>query len=137
MPGQPRASSSQVSDEWTTARLVVAFQQQEDERVSALLGEILATQNEDGGWSWLRDDPSNPFSTGQTVYALATVDDDRARDALERGVDYLLAYQQADGTWETPSRLTSTKPSKEKDYIYRYWGTAWASMGLSRALGRP
>ena len=88
---------------------------------------------EDGGWSWIADDPSNPFSTGQTVYALATVTDDRARDALLRGVDYLLARQQADGTWETPSELTSTEPSEKKDYIYRYWGTAWASIGLSRA----
>ncbi len=124
-----------VSNEWTAARLVVAFQQEEDERVLALLGEILATQNEDGGWSWLEDDPSNPFSTGHTVYALGTVGDDRARDALSRGVDYLLANQQADGTWETPSGLISTEPSEKKEYIYRYWGTAWASLGLSRALG--
>ena len=124
-----------VSSEWTAARLIVASQQAEDERVSALLDEILATQNENGGWSWLEDDPSNPFSTGQIVYALGTLGDDRARDALWRGVDYLLANQQADGTWETPSNLISTKPSEKKEYIYRYWGTAWASLGLSRALG--
>ena len=124
-----------ISNEWTAARLIVAFQQEEDERVSALLGEILATQNEDGGWSWLEEDPSNPFSTGHTVYALGTVGGDRARDALRRGVVYLLENQQADGTWETPSKLISTKPSEKKDYIYRYWGTAWASLGLSRALG--
>ncbi len=124
-----------ISNEWTAARLIVAFQQEEDERVSALFGEILATQNEDGGWSWLEDDPSNPFSTGHTVYALGTLGGDRARDALWRGVDYLLASQQDDGTWETPSDLISTEPSEKKDYIYRYWGTAWASLGLSRARG--
>ena len=124
-----------ISNEWTTARLIVAFQQQDDDRVSALLDRMLATQHEDGGWSWVEDQSSNPFSTGQTVYALATVGDDRARDAVRRGIDYLIANQQADGTWETPSCLTSTEPSKEKDYIYRYWGTAWASIGLSRALG--
>ncbi len=124
-----------VSSEWTAARLVVASQQEEDERVLALLDEILATQNEDGGWSWLEDDPSNPFSTGQIVYALGTLGDDRVRDALWRGVDYLLANQQADGTWVTPSDLISTKPSEKKEYIYRYWGTAWASLALSRAFG--
>lgn len=124
-----------ISNEWTAARLIVAFQQEQDERVSALLVEILATQHEDGGWSWLEDDPSNPFATGQTVYALGTLGDDRGRDALRHGVDYLLSHQQADGTWETPSKLISTEPTKEKDYIYRFWGTAWASIGLSRALG--
>ena len=90
-------------------------------------------QTDDGGWSWLGDEQSNAFSTGQTVYALATVGDERTREALQRGVDYLLENQQADGTWQTPSNLTSTEPTEEKDYIYRYWGTAWASMGLSRA----
>jgi len=126
-----------VSNEWAAARLIVAVQRQEDEQIDALVDGLLATQNEDGGWSWLEGDPSNPFSTGQTVYALATVDDDRILDALRYGVDYLLANQQAQGTWKTPSRLTSTKASKKKDYIYQYWGTAWASMGLSRALARP
>jgi hypothetical protein len=124
-----------ISNEWTAARLIVAHQQGDDERVTALLGELQATQHEDGGWSWLANDPSNPFSTGQTVYALAVVADDRARNAMGRGVDYLLASQQPDGTWETPSSLTSAEPSKRKDYIYRYWGTAWSSIGLSRVLG--
>jgi hypothetical protein len=49
-------------------------------------------------------------------------------------VDYLLTRQQADGTWLTPSKYTSKKESKDRDYIYQFWGTAWASMGLSRAL---
>ena len=72
-----------------------------------------------------------------TLYALATAGDERARATLARGVDYLLARQRKDGTWQTPSKLTSTEPSREKDYIYRYWGTAWASIGLSRAYALP
>jgi len=65
---------------------------------------------------------------------LSIFDDERSVDAIRRGVDFLLARQQADGTWLTPSKYTSERESKDRDYIYQFWGTAWASMGLSRAL---
>ena len=123
-----------VSSEWMLASLIVAHQQQQ--HTQALLDQTLASQHADGGWGWLPKDRSNAFSTGQAVYALATIDDPRAEDALSRGINYLLSRQQADGSWETPSLLTSTEPTEAKDYIYRYWGTAWASMGLSRTLQR-
>jgi len=123
-----------ISSEWVLASLIVAHQQQEPTR--ALLDQTLASQHSDGGWGWLPKHQSNAFSTGQAVYALATIDDPRAEDALQRGIRYLLNRQEADGSWETLSRLTSTEPTEAKDYIYRYWGTAWASMGLSRSLAR-
>jgi hypothetical protein len=66
---------------------------------------------------------------------LATAGDERTRDAVRRAVRYLLTTQQPDRTWETDSKLISTEPTKEKNYIYRYWGTAWATIGLSQALG--
>ncbi len=99
-----------------------------------MLGKLILTQKADGGWGWLEEDPSNPFSTGQSIYALSIVDGERNIEAIRRGVDYLLACQQADGTWLTPSKYTSERESKDRDYIYQFWGTAWASMGLSRAL---
>jgi len=123
-----------ASSEWHIARLVVASRQGDETHGSDLLERVLSAQNPDGGWGWLVEGPSNPFSTGQAVYALALVDDERARPARQRGVAYLLERQQPDGTWATPSKLTSTKPSDGKDYVYRYWGTAWASIGLSRSL---
>lgn len=123
-----------ASNEWTAARLIVAAGAGDDETTSALVDALVESQNSDGGWSWLEGDPSNPFSTGQSIYALATAGEDRARDNLSRGIRYLLDRQQADGSWETPSGLTSTKASAGKDIIYRYWGTAWASIGLSRSF---
>ena len=42
--------------------------------------------------------------------------------------------QGADGVWITASELVSTEPDEAKDYIYDYWGTTWATIGLSRAL---
>ena len=129
-----RQAEPGASSEWHIARLVVASRQRDESQRSGLLERVLSAQNADGGWGWLVGGPSNPFSTGQAIYALALVDDERARPARQRGVAYLLERQQPDGTWATPSKLTSTAPSDGKDYIYRYWGTAWASIGLSRSL---
>ena len=56
---------------------------------------------------------------------------------MRRGVAYLLREQQADGTWLTSSKYTSAVESEDRDYIYQYWGTAWASLGLSRSLRSP
>lgn len=130
------AAEPGVSSEWTFARMIVASARHEAAETEALLERTLASQREDGGWGWLPGDESNAFSTGQALYALATLDDARGDEALRRGVAYLLARQLPDGSWETASELTSTAPSKGKDYIYRYWGTAWASIGLSRSLAR-
>ena len=66
----------------------------------------------------------------------ATVAPVLGESAINLAVAYLLEWQQDDGTWLTPSKYTSARESRDRDYIYQYWGTAWASMGLSRALGR-
>ena len=51
---------------------------------------------------------------------------------------YLLASQQPDGSWLTPSKNISntTVPErlKVRDEIYHYWGTAWAVLGLLETL---
>ena len=75
------------------------------------------------------------MTTGQAVYALAIAGDpDTTGKSLQRGVDYLLTTQRADGTWVTASELISTEPSPGKDYVYTFWGTSWASIGLARTL---
>ena len=45
----------------------------------------------------------------------------------------MLDRQREDGSWETPSVLSSqATPSDKKDYIYEFWGTTWATLGLLR-----
>lgn len=125
-----------TSTEWLAARLLLATAAGGD-GVEALAGELAARQRADGGWGWSEGDPSDAFSTGQAVYALA-----RTRPAaagptattVERGVFYLLASQGEDGSWRVPSTAISNKPSPGKDEIYRFWGTAWAVIGLARSL---
>ena len=48
-----------------------------------------------------------------------------------RAVAWLLEHQADDGTWTTPSRGLSTAASSRTDEVYRYWGTAWAVIGLA------
>jgi hypothetical protein len=125
-----------VSNEWLATRLLVERRLGDPKTAQALLDRLLREQHPDGGWSWLAKDPSNAFSTGQTLYALAGAGLDHRHPAVRRGIGYLLHTQAADGTWITPSRLTSNKGEEggKIEYIYKYWGTAWAVIGLARTL---
>lgn len=102
------------------------------------LDELLTRQNSDGGWGWSPGDPSDAFSTGQALYGLAAhpAGGRGAREA-ERAVAYLAERQQADGSWLTPSERTSVETSADRDVIYHFWGTAWATIGLARWLANP
>lgn len=124
-----------ASNEWTVARAVVEQRFGDRDRARRSSDLLLSSQRADGGWGWFEQDPSNPYSTGQTVYGLAAIGDPRFTAAVRRGVEYLLEHQRPEGFWSTPSRYTSQTESEARDVIYRYWGTAWASIGLSRALG--
>jgi|SRR5579862_1943023 len=104
-----------------------------------LLKEVLAHQNSDGGWAWLQGGASDAFATGQVLYAASvsgSTDDDLA---IKRAWTYLVETQGKDGSWTvSPSAITSptTLPDRIKrlEPIYRYWGTAWATIGLARSL---
>jgi hypothetical protein len=131
-----KKSPAGVSNEWLAARLLVERQLGDRRIAQGFQDRLLREQHADGGWSWLAKDPSNAFSTGETLYALATAGLNNDHPAVRRGVGYLLSTQNADGTWTTPSRLTSDKGEEggKIEYIYKYWGTAWATIGLARTL---
>jgi hypothetical protein len=120
-------NQSGETTEWVAARLLVQGRAGDRER-------LLREQHADGGWGWKATGPSNAFATGQALYALAIVAP-RER-AVERAVAYLVTTQAPDGTWSTRSKLISKKSAPKRDAIYKYWGTAWAAMGLARTLGR-
>ena len=111
-----------------------------DEEVAKLRQQLLDAQNGDGAWGWEKGVPSDALTTGLAIYVLAKVragdDSSVFRDARK----WLLASQQSDGSWLTPSknftRPTDPKQMKVRDEIYHYWGTAWATIGLLETLGK-
>jgi hypothetical protein len=126
--------------EWLAMRLLFERQFGSTEDVAKLRQQLLDARNGDGAWGWEKGVPSDALTTGLAIYVLAKVragdDSSVFRDARK----WLLASQQPDGSWLTPSKYF-TKPGdpqqmKVRDEIYRYWGAAWATIGLLETLGK-
>jgi hypothetical protein len=94
-----------------------------------LVKELLGKQNPDGGWSQLKDRPSDAFATGQALYALGTVGTPATDPAIGRAWNYLVQSQRDDGSW-----LVHTRAPKGHDVIISYFGSGWATLGLARTL---
>jgi hypothetical protein len=60
-----------VSSEWYATRLLIEKRFGDPKQVDAIREQILAAQQPDGGWGWLRADKSDAFGTGVSVYALS------------------------------------------------------------------
>jgi len=98
-------------------------------------------QNEDGGWG---EDPRSydepewvgrgPSTASQTAWALLALDaaGERSR-ALERGIDWLVATQRADGSWDEPQYTGTGFPC---DYYINYhlYRLVFPIMALGRCL---
>jgi hypothetical protein len=108
--------------------------------------ELLAAQRSDGGWAQLPAmTESDAYSTAQALYALRQAGG-VARDVapFQRGVEWLLRTQAADGSWLVKSRLKTPVPVSppyfESGFPYGHdqflscAATAWAVMALSEAL---
>lgn len=124
--------------EWLAARTLVERKFGEPELVQGFVKEMLSRQIADGGWAWLQGGASDAFATGQALYALGAVGLSDG-PALERARTFLVGTQTGNGSWSmSPASETSPKntPDRNKrlDPIYRYWGTAWATIGLARTL---
>ena len=127
-----------VGYEWLAAKMLLAQALGDEPTAAEVQAELLAGQNPDGGWGWLPGDASNAFSTGQALYALSRMgllaEDGADARACDRAQRFLIADQSDDGSWPVPSAAISSEPNEERDVIYHFWGTAWATIGLARSL---
>jgi hypothetical protein len=127
------------TNEWLVLRILVEKEFGNREVSQSFLKELLDRQNTDGGWAWIQGGASDAFATGQVLYAVSRSGLSDEAASMERARKWLVETQGEDGSWTVPpSALTapSSPPDRLKrlEPIYRYWGSAWATIGLARSL---
>jgi rhodanese-related sulfurtransferase len=123
-----------TSNESLVLHLLIQHEFGEANRKQELLEALLGHQNVDGGWSWLNGEASDALATGLSLYAMSIVEPSKDL-VIRRANRFLLNTQQQDGSWIVPTTLTKSKNAGCG--VPKYWGTAWATIGLLRTLPKP
>jgi len=114
--------------------------------IAAATRDLQKTQAADGGWPSLDGRESDAYSTGQALVALHEGGGVAIADAnWQRGIEWLLKTQAADGSWHTKTRLYPPAPLSPPyyesglpyghDQFLSAQGGAWAVIALADALG--
>jgi hypothetical protein len=120
--------------DWLALRVLVAKEYETPERAKELLRELLALQNPDGGWGYIRGGTSYAHVTGEVLYCLGRMGMGESDLAVQKAWKHLVRSQQAEGWWHAPTReLFSTKPDTVRDTSI-HWATGWAAIGLMQTL---
>jgi len=99
---------------------------------------LKAAQNSDGSWSQLPGIPSEAYATGEALYALHVSGDVPTKDPVyEKGVQWLLRNQLADGSWFVPTLAVPVQPHTFESGFPHGWnqfaseaGSSWATIAL-------
>ena len=97
---------------------------------------LIREQKPDGGWSQLPGLASDAWATGSALIALNKAGGAVRDRVYQRGVEFLLRTQFADGSWWVRSRTWPFQPHFDgqfphgKDQWISAGGTAWATMAL-------
>lgn len=109
-----------------------------DAAIKASVDRILAMQNKDGGWSQVKDAPSDAWATGQTLYVLSLAGQKPDDTAIQKARDFLVKSQLADGSWLMKSRPKGPEMKSAKNLEpITYASTSWALLGLIRSSPKP
>jgi hypothetical protein len=102
---------------------------------------LAAAQHADGGWGQNRNLASDAYATGETLYALKESGFLSASDPVyQKGVQFLLSTQCADGSWYVRSRSPKFQPYFQSGFPHDHdqWissvATSWAIQGLVPAI---
>lgn len=101
------------------------------EQLQSGIDGLLGRQNSDGGWSQVRDVPSDAYATGQTLWVLSFAGVKHDRPEIGRAVSFLVENQREDGSWPMTSRNFARVEA------IAYFGSAWATLGLVRSVPTP
>ncbi len=91
--------------------------------------QLLDQQKSEGGWSQVKDRPSDALATGQTLSVLAQSGHDVPKAAMGRALAFLTRTQLPDGSWWVPSR-----DKGRKGVAISHYGSGWATPGLLQTL---
>jgi ankyrin repeat protein len=103
---------------------------------------LKAAQNPDGSWSQLPGTPGEAYTTGETLYALSVSGGVATTDPVyQKGVQWLLRNQLADGSWLMPTRAVPVQPHTFESGFPHGWhqfasdgASSWAAMALLLTL---
>lgn len=93
-----------------------------------LVNQLLALQQDDGGWCQTKKLRSDALGTGQALVALTSAGVPTESPAVVKARGFLIKSQKPDGSWEVMSR------AYQAPEFSSYMGTAWATLGLVRTL---
>ena len=103
--------------------------------------DLQQTQRDDGGWSQLPDMDSDAYATGSVLVALHQAGGMKTDDpAYRKGLSYLLATQNEDGSWYVKSRSKPFQTYFEsgyphgKDQFISCAAAGWSTTALALAL---
>jgi ankyrin repeat protein len=158
----PKSRAREVEDRIGRARawLLQAKPEETEDKAFHLLGlkwanadrgavqgaahRLLGEQRADGGWGQLTTLPSDAYATGQALIALHEGAELSTRTpAYERGVQYLLRTQLADGSWFVASRSFPLQPyfstgfPHGRSQFISVSATSWATMALASTSASP
>jgi ankyrin repeat protein len=107
--------------------------------------ELLGLQRDDGGWAEIPHMQPDAYSTGEALVALHEAGGVPVTDAAwQKGLQYLLSTQEADGSWHVHTRQVSPAPVSPpyfetgfpygRDQFLSTAATCWAARALMLAL---
>ena len=102
---------------------------------------ILSRQRPDGGFAQRDTLPSDAYATGMTLWTVASAGVVQPNsDVYRKGIKFLLATQNPDGSWHVSSRATKFQIYFESGFPHGHdqWistmATGWAASALSLAI---
>lgn len=93
-------------------------------------------QRSDGGFAQLADRASDAYATGQALYILNLLGVPNNRPEIQRAVGFLVAAQRDDGSWDMIRRGHEGVTPSAYVVPIKYFGSAWATLGLIRSAQR-
>jgi hypothetical protein len=109
--------------------------------VRAAVHDLVAQQQDDGGWSQLRSLKTDAYATGLVLVALHESGMPATDPVYQRGVRWLLETQHEDGSWFVKSRTLQLQPYFDSlfphgtDQWISLTATNWATAALIYARG--